>query len=80
MLDSLVLINLNLFQNIINLTVYLLYYIHSTSTLGMSIWQVIVFYLGFKKGMLPPNNRGTLSCTPGTQLSVSNNHPPQLRV
>ena len=30
--------------------------------------------------MAPPITRGTLSCTPGTQLGGSNTHPPQLRI
>ena len=37
-----------------------------------------VFHLGLKSGMAPPIIRGTLSCTPGTQLGVYNTHPPQL--
>ena len=36
-----------------------------------------VFHLGFRRGMAPPIFRGTLSCTPGTQLTrldISNTH------
>ena len=42
-----------------------------------------VFHLGFRRGMAPPIIGGTLSFTPGTQLTrmgISNTHPRQLRV
>ena len=42
-----------------------------------------VFHPGFRRGMVPPIIRVTLSCTPGTQLiqlGIFNTNPPQIKV